>query len=334
MRGLIQYLAIVLVLLPAIANAGPIKLKLAFFSSDRTQIYRAGVKPFVDAVNAAGRGRVEIDVNLSGSLGQYPIKQSQLLRDGRADIAYIVQPYEQSIFPDSRVVELPGLYKNGREATLVFSYLARTGLMRGFGDFVVLGAFASEPESLHFRPAVRSLSDLRGKRVRANNETEIAIFKHLGIKPVFVPLPDTANAISSGKIDGAAVPPVPMIEFGIGRVTTHHYMLATSCVPLSLLMSRKRFNGLPSDVQRIIRKFSGKWLEDAYIRVNESSTALIMNQLESEPRRSVVFPSTADKKKAEAIFQAIDQAYATSSPHNAELFNAALAEVTEIRKGK
>ena len=88
-----------IILLPALAQAEPINLKLAFFSSDRTHLYRAGVKPFVDAVNKEGKDQVKIEVHLSGSLGQYPINQSQLLRDGIADIAYVVQPYERKPIP-------------------------------------------------------------------------------------------------------------------------------------------------------------------------------------------------------------------------------------------
>jgi TRAP-type transport system periplasmic protein len=51
---------------PVAVRGEPIKLKLAFFGSDRTHLYRSIVKPFVDAVNAEGRGMVEIDAYLSG----------------------------------------------------------------------------------------------------------------------------------------------------------------------------------------------------------------------------------------------------------------------------
>ena len=44
------------VLLPAAAAAEPIKLKMAYFSSDRTTTYLAAIKPFVDAVNADASG--------------------------------------------------------------------------------------------------------------------------------------------------------------------------------------------------------------------------------------------------------------------------------------
>jgi len=334
LRFIVNCIFAAVLALPTVATAEPIKLKLAFFTSDRTHLYRAAVKQFIDAVNADGKGKVEIEVHLSGSLGQYPTPQSQLLRDGTADIAYIVQPYERTEFPDSAVVELPGLYKDGRECTLVFSHLVAAGLMRGFNKYFVIGAFASEPESIHLRPPVASLADLKSKRIRANNDTEIAILKKFGAIPAFVPINETALAISSGKIDGATVPPVPMIEFGIGRVAPHHYMLGTSCVPLSLLMTKKRLNNLPDDVQAIIRKYSGTWLLENYNRINETSTALIMTQLESDSRRTVVYPSKADFKTADVVFKSIVDSYSAANAHNAALVNTARAVVAKIRGGE
>ena len=56
-------------LLPASASADPIRLKLSFFTSDRSVAYQTAVKPFVDAVNSEGKGCVEIEVYFSGTLG-------------------------------------------------------------------------------------------------------------------------------------------------------------------------------------------------------------------------------------------------------------------------
>jgi TRAP-type C4-dicarboxylate transport system substrate-binding protein len=333
LRYLKQTAAAALILVPAIAAAEPIKLKLAFFSSDRTHLYRAMVKPFVDAVNAAGTGRVEIEVYFSGTLGGDLAKQSQLLLDGTADIAHVAPSYERSAFPDSSVIELPGLYRDGREATRAYTNLVATGMIRDFKNYFVIGTFASEPESIHSRPRVASLTDLKGMRIRANNETEGAILKKLGVTPAAAPINQTADAISSGKIDGALAPPVPMIEFGIGRVAPNHYFLKTSCVPLSLLMSRKKFDSLPDDIQAIIRQYSGDWLADNYIRINNTSTETIMTQLESDPHRSVVFPSKADTQTADAVYKSVVDAYVANNPHSAELVDAARAAVAKLRGG-
>ena len=332
-RPLRFLIATALLLVPAMAAAEPINLKLAFFSSDRTHLYRSGVKPFVDAVNTAGRGRVHIDVYLSRTLGNDTTKESQLLLNGTADIAYIVQPYERATFPAATVIELPGLYRNGREATLTFKRLVAAGMMPSFDKFYVIGAFASEPESIHSRLPIGALAALKGQRIRANNDVEISTLEKLGAKPAFVPLYETANAIMSGQIDGAMAPPVPMMEFGIGRAAPNHYFLNTSCVPQSLLMSKARFDRLPADVQAIIRKYSGDWFTEKYNLINESATALVMDQLKSDPHRKAVFPSEADMKTADAVFKSVVTAYAAESSRQAALVKAAEETVAKIRHG-
>lgn len=334
MVGTLLRLAVVVVgLLPALVAAQPITLKLAYFSSDRTHLYLSGAKPFVDAVNREGRGRVKIVPYFSGRLGSLS-EQSRMLRDGTADIGYVIPPYERSAFPDAGVIELPGLYKNAAEATRVFTRLIQSGAMRGFADFYVIGAFASEPETINSRPPLTSLADLRGKRIRFNNQIEADILGKLHAQPAYAPINQTADEISAGRLDGALVPPAPMVEFGIGRVTPYHFLLPTSCVPQALLMNRKRFESLPADVQAIIRKYSGTWFVDNYIRINDAATALIMKQLETDPRRTVTIPSAADTKAANAVFKSVVSAYAATGRHDAELVEAARAAVASLRSEK
>ena len=80
-----------------------------------------------------------------GALGKAPAQQPQLVRDGVADIAYIVPGYTAEQFPDNAVIELPGLFRDQREASLVFTRLIAANALRGYEDFVVINAFTAEP---------------------------------------------------------------------------------------------------------------------------------------------------------------------------------------------
>jgi TRAP-type transport system periplasmic protein len=162
---------------------------------------------------------------------------------------------------------------------------------------VVIGAYATEPESIHVRPAIASLSDLRGKRIRANNAFEAAVIEKLGMRPTLLPINEAAEGISSGVIDGATRPVAPMPELGIGRVATNHYMLRTSPIPLLLLMNRSKFASLPDNAKAMLRKYSGDCAVEHFIEV--------MEQLKSDPKRQVIAPSATDLKKAQITFDAV-----------------------------
>jgi TRAP-type C4-dicarboxylate transport system substrate-binding protein len=331
LRALAVILTVTATLLPGHASSEPIKLKLSYFSSDRTVLYLGDVKPFVDAVNADAKGLLEIEVYFSGALGKAPAQQPQLVRDGIADLAYIVPGYTADQFPDNAVIELPGLFRDQREASLVFTRLIAANALRGYEDFVVIGAYTAELHSIHTRKPIASLADLKGLKIRANNPTEAATFDKLGMHGIVMPVNQISEAISNGSIDGAAVPPAMLAEFGVGRLASYHYMIRADAPSLAVVMSRKVFAGLPAQAQAIIRKYSGEW---AVARSNEYFAAInvkSMKQLEADPKRKVIFPSQAERPRIQAAFKEVIDEWKAKSPRNPELLELARAEIAKLR---
>jgi TRAP-type C4-dicarboxylate transport system substrate-binding protein len=315
----------------AVAAAEPIKLKMAYFSSDRTTTYLAAIKPFVDSVNAEAADLVRIDVSLSGTLGKNPAQQLQLVLDGTADLAFVVPGYAPERFPDNEVIELPGLFKNIREATLVYTGLIAANALCGYDDLFVVGAFAAEPETIHTRLPVASLRAVSGMRIRSNNPVQGAVLAGLGMVPVELPINQASSAISSGKLDGTMAGPAPLVEFGISRVVSNHYLLAVSAAPLLVVMNRKKFEGLPEQAKQIIRKFSGEWAAERYIEIYRAVNDASLESLKLDPNRNVVVPSPADLARADAVFRAEVDTWSAADPRHRQLLAEAEAELNRIR---
>ena len=139
------------VLTARVASAESIELSLAFFSSDQSATYLAAIKPFIDAVNSDGHDQVKIVLYSGGVLGRDISQQPEVVLDGKADIAFVVPGYTPARFPDTSVVELPGLFNGTRDATLVYTRLIALNALKGYDDFVVVGAYVTEPETIHGR---------------------------------------------------------------------------------------------------------------------------------------------------------------------------------------
>jgi TRAP-type C4-dicarboxylate transport system substrate-binding protein len=321
----------VLLVLSSAAAADPIKLKLAFFSSDRSMSYRAAVKPFVDAVNAEANGLFEIEVHHGGALGREIAQQPQVVLDGVADLAFIVPGYSPDRFPDNTVIELPGLYRDGREATRVYTRLVAEKALKGYRDFHVVGAYVTAPMTIHGRLPLASLDDLKGKRIRINNDSQAAALEKLGAVPVPMQITQIVNGISSGKIDAAAVSLSPLVDYGISRVTSYHYLLETSGAPLALVMNRARFESLPKAAQQIIRRYSGEWAANRFTEAYEAADHQALEQLRSEPKRKVVWPSNADAKRAQVAFHSVLDNFIAGSPRNQNLLKAVENEAGKLR---
>ena len=321
-------------LLPAAAAAEPVKLKFAYFSSDRTTLYLAGIKPFVDAVNSDGAGLVEIEMNFSGALGRNPAQQLQLVLDGTADMALIIPGYTPERFHDNTVIELPGTYRSMEEATLVYTRLTAANALSGYQDVYVLGAYATEPETIHSRPPVASLNDLRGKRIRVNNPAQGKALTKLGAIPEVLAINMVPASIGNGEIDGATVPPGALIEFGISRMTSSHYLLGIGAAPLAMVINRKKFGSLPKESQDLLRKYGGEWMAWHFIATNKRENNEAITQLKSDPNRKVSVPSASDSKQAQAAFEEVVKDWLAESPQHRELLAKAEAELAKIRSGQ
>jgi TRAP-type C4-dicarboxylate transport system substrate-binding protein len=166
------WIALGFLLAPAIAAAEPIELRFSFFTSDRSQIYQNSVKPFVDAVNSDGGHLLHIEVYFSGAISSDLHELPGLVAEGKADMAFIVPGRTPERFTDTAVMQLPGLFRNAHEADAVYTQLIGKGMLAGYEDFRVLGAFVSGAENIHSSKPIESLKDLRGLRIRVNNLIE------------------------------------------------------------------------------------------------------------------------------------------------------------------
>jgi TRAP-type C4-dicarboxylate transport system substrate-binding protein len=152
----------VALLLPVVAAAEPVKLKMAYFASDRESPFVSIMQPFADAVNKQAKGVIEIVPYAGGVLGRNFSQQAQLLLDGVAEMAWVNPNLTPENFPDNDVMDFPGLFRDLREAALVSSRMVSAGELRGYEDFFVIAAVANFPHLIHTRSALASLRDLRG----------------------------------------------------------------------------------------------------------------------------------------------------------------------------
>ena len=231
------------------------------------------------------------------------------------------------------MVELPGLFRDVREATLTYTRLVANGALAGYRDFFPIGVFATQPEIINSRKPIHAISDLKGLRIRTNNNTQAKALARLGAVPKVLAFNETAAELSSGALDAATVPPAQLFDVGIGRLTSNHYLLGTSSAPLALLMNRKVFDRLPEPAKALILRYSGEWTAARFVAGYQVAEKTTLAEIEADHRRSVVMPSPADRATAQRAFKAIVDEWAAANPHNRALLTATEAELAEDQVG-
>ena len=310
------------------------KLRFAVFTPDKEQTFLTVMKPFADAVNKDAAGACEIELFPNGALGRSPVQQAQMVLDGVADISWVIASYTPGRFQENEVLELPGLFRDLKEATTVFTRLVMSGQLKGYDDFHPIGLFGTAPYSIHARFPINSIADIRGKKIRSSGAIEAASLRALGAVPIGMPVTEIPEAIGRSTIDGTTSHPSPLFDFGIERVTNMHYFTRLGIVPLAILMNKKKFDATPKQCQDAIKRYSGDWTA---VRFNDNIASYndsLVKKLQADGKRKVVFPNQAELDATQAQLKAVITEWTAKAPRNAELLRLVEAELVNIRAGR
>jgi TRAP-type transport system periplasmic protein len=314
------------------ALAEPVTLKLSFFGPSAEVNYDRLIRPWVAAVNADPAGAVRIEAYPDGALGKALPAQPQMVLDGVVDIAFVNPSLVPGRFPDDQVLELPGLFRSLDEAVKVYQSLIAADVLRGYGDYVVIGSMMNPSYHLVGRKPMRSLNDLKGMKVRIVGPMIGQTVKELGMAPILMPPTEIVEALGRGTIDAATAVPAAVIDFGIDRVATNDYLVPLGYGPLALLMNRKKFESLPAPAQDVLRKYGIGYVNALYLKNLGAYNDEVTARFKADTKRTVTAPSAAEAEILDKRFSEITAAWTARNARNAELLAKAQSILTDLRK--
>jgi TRAP-type transport system periplasmic protein len=309
-------------------------LKWAVFTPDSEVTFRTVMKPFAETVQRETNNAVIFDLFPNGALGRNPGQQPQMLIDGVADLAWVIPSYSPGRFPDTEVLELPGIFKDLREGSLVSTALAARNVFRDYGDFYVVGLWCTAPYSIHTNFPVNSIADLKGKTIRASSKNESAALRAFGAVPIGMPVTEIPEAISRGTISGTTSHLSPFFDFGLDRVTNNHFFIGLGVVPLAVLMNKKKFDALPEASRAVIERNAGPAITKTWNDSITSYNAANLEKLKSNPKNKVVFPSQAELDEAQKLLAPVREEWVAASDRHKELKAALDTELAKVREQK
>jgi TRAP-type C4-dicarboxylate transport system substrate-binding protein len=170
------------------------------------------------------------------------------IRDGVADIGWIVHGYTPGKFVTTKIAELPGIPGNATQISTAFQktwekYLAKAKEAKGIQ---VLANYTHGPGLLNTKKPITSYKQLKGMKLRVGGGVANAIGSALGIAGVNVPAPKVYETIASGVADGVLFPIETMYAFKISELVKYTFrnpdgMYTTS---FALIQSDKSYKSL------------------------------------------------------------------------------------------
>jgi len=156
-------------------------------------------------IEDATDGRVGIKIEYPGG---HPKSALDNVADGVYQAGWTFHGYFPGRFKLTKIVELPGLGVGAGKASKVYwqvhqSHLAKAGEHKGV---IVAGLFTHGPGHIHLAKPIKSLSEMKGKKIRVGGGVQTAIANRMGVKGVAAPGSKVYEILSQGVADGVFMP--------------------------------------------------------------------------------------------------------------------------------
>ena len=183
------------------------------------------------------------------------------VRDGVADMSWIVYGYTPGKFVNTMIAELPGIPGNARQKSVAFQkthekFFAASGEAKGVE---ILANYTHGPGMANTVNKVTSYKELEGVKMRIGGGVANAIGKALGVAAVGAPAPKVYELISGGVADGVFFPFETMHAFKIAELAKFslHNPDGMYTTAFGIVMNSDTYNDLDSAERDCVDEMSG-----------------------------------------------------------------------------
>jgi TRAP-type C4-dicarboxylate transport system substrate-binding protein len=282
------------------------ELRLSTFVPPVHVIYREILVPWANEVSKATGGEVKVTLYPSMQLGG---KAPELFRqavDGVADIVFTLPGYTSPAFPRTQMIELPGLKPDGVAATNMMWDLLDPYLLPEYEGVKVIALWGAEDAGLMSRgAAIRSLADLKGKRMRAPSAAQAKQLEVMGAVPIAMPITEVYQSLERGVVDGAMLPFSTIPDFRLGEVAKGYTIAGPLFGRSSYLvaMNKKKYDSLSPKARAAIDRLSGRALS---LEATKVYLARSNQGVESvKGKAEIVELSAEERKRISAVLRPI-----------------------------
>jgi len=244
----------------AFGQGKPIELSYSIFFPETHKNSKLSAE-WAKEIEKQTNGRVKITMFYSGTLTPAD-KCYDGAEKGISDIGFSVLAYTRGKFPLTEVVDLPIGIRSGLAATKLINEYYNKFKPKEFDGTKVMYLHGHGPGLIHTKKVVNKLEDLKGMKIRCTG-LAAKIASQLGATPVAMPMGETYDALSRGVVDGSMAPYEALFGFRWGEVvkfTTEDWG-ASYTSGMFVVMNKDKWNALPPDIQKIIEKINGQWIE-------------------------------------------------------------------------
>jgi TRAP-type C4-dicarboxylate transport system substrate-binding protein len=314
-----------MVALPAVAQQ---VIKFNSPSPPRSYLHPNVFDPWVEAIEKEAGGTLKIEKFYGGTLGNFAVTYDRVL-DGVADIGWTLSALTGGRFKQQDVAALPFETKDANELALALWKIFEKGVTaKEFAQVKLLGFWAFPNAALHSKEPIRTLEDLKGKKLTVSNAISARMAVLLGATPVTMRPDEVYQAISRGVADAAMMPFNGMQTFRIYEVAKLHLDVALGGDPSIVFMNKQSYDRLPQQAKAAIDKNSGRALS----RLAGQATQAEWERARNNVKDNVTTLTAGQEQQWKAALEPVSKEWVQGVPDGSKVLEVFRAEVAAMRK--
>ncbi len=239
------------------------ELRLASYYGPKHPIARFMLAPWGKEIARRSGGSLTIKTHLNLD----PVAMYKLAADGKFDLSSSLPGYTSELFPRTGILELPGIAETAEQAADKF-WDAFPLIEPEWKGVKLLALWTNHRNLLMFRgKPIRSIADLKGRKIRVPSKVKGDVIKALGMRSVFLPIERVYKSLQSGAIDGVVTSPSAVRPFKLNDVVTFYSgTLPVGRATFFLVINRKAFESLTAEHRALIKETTGRKLSKKFAR--------------------------------------------------------------------
>jgi len=230
------------------------------------------LKVFKDEVEKRTGGSVQVIIHTAGELGD-ELDYLEMMRAGDLFLSTLATS-RLSAYTDALLfADYPGLFRSLEEVkAFAHSDVAKARLEK-LKDLGFIGVGVSVGGTRYFitipdKP-INSVDDLKGMKIRVMpTPVHVEALKYLGASPIAMPYTEVYTALQTRAIDGLENEPPSYLAMRFYEVAPNYALLPWFIIQHVTLISKKLYDQLPPEVQKIV--------VEAAIKATDAKTDFVM----------------------------------------------------------
>lgn len=240
----------------------PIEIVLGTFFAPTDPFIERVFDPWVEMVEEKTDGRVKVESFHGGQLGSLTTAL-QDIAGGVYDVGFIsaIVSEDTEVYPFG-ISALPFAFPDAQTGHNVMNKFFEK--YKDPQEVVYLGIAMADPYVIWSTSPIRTVEDLKGKKVRGASEMQVELIKKFGATPVSIPQEELYESLQRGTADAAIYTMTGGGNFKLQEAAPYITKLPITSTAMIPAMNKDAFNNLPDDLKTLFEEELGPALAQLF----------------------------------------------------------------------